>query len=101
MSSIENTRGAVTLAAQKHEVAPAIVSFAPVTTDNLLYRSQPLAADRSHGKFEHKPLCIWTTGHLKPNGSKQRTPLAERQPPVSGQFVNIKSRTLDIAELSF
>jgi len=32
--------------------------------------------------------------HLKPNGSEQRTALAERQLPVSGQFMHIKPRTL-------
>jgi hypothetical protein len=35
-------------------------------------------------KFQHKPLCIWTTDHLQPNGSEQPTALAECQLPVSG-----------------
>jgi hypothetical protein len=76
------------------------VSFAPVAADNLLYRIQPLAADRSHGKYQHKPLCVWTTGHLKPDGSEQHTALTECQPPVSSQFMHIEARTLDIAQLA-
>jgi hypothetical protein len=74
--------------------------FAPVAADNLLYGREPLAADRPYRKFQDKPLGVRTTGHLKPNASEQRTALAECQFPLSGQFMNIKSRTLDIAQLA-
>jgi hypothetical protein len=73
----------------------------PVAADNLRYRIQPLSAARPYGKFQHQPLCVWTTGHLKPNASEQQTALAERQISVSSQFVHIEPDTLDIAELAF
>ena len=66
--SIENTRRAATFAARKHEVAPAIVCFPPVAADFLPQRIQPLAAGRPYGEFQHKPLCVWATSHLKING---------------------------------
>ena len=74
--------------------------LSPVAADSLPYRIQSLAACRPYGKFQDKPLCVWTTGHLKPNGSEQRTALAECQLPISGQFMNIEPRTLDIAQLA-
>jgi hypothetical protein len=42
----------------------------PVAADNLLDRRQALAAGRPYGKFQHKPLCVWAAGHLKPNDSE-------------------------------
>jgi hypothetical protein len=69
----------------------------PVAADFLPYRSQPLAACRPYGKFQDKPLCVGTTGHLKATGSEQRAALAECPLSVSRQFMNVKARTLDIA----
>jgi hypothetical protein len=76
------------------------VSFAPVAGDNLPYRIEPIAAGRPYGKFQHKPLCVWTTSHLKPNASEQRTSLAECQLSVSGQFMNVEPRTLRVTQLA-
>jgi hypothetical protein len=45
------------------------------------------------GKFQYKPLRVWTAGDLKAYGSEQPTVLAERQLPVSGQF-----KTLAVTE---
>ena len=50
--------------------------LSPIAADNLLCRSQPLAADRPYGKFQHKPLCVWATHHLKPNGMAKQKQLA-------------------------
>jgi hypothetical protein len=72
----------------------------PVAADNLPYRIQPLSTARPYRKFQHKPLCIWTPGHLKPKASEQPTARAECQLPISGQFMNIEPRTLHVAELS-
>src|SRR5262245_26756906 len=74
--------------------------FAPVAADTLAERVQSLAACRPYGKFQHKSLCVWATHHLKPDGSEQRTPLAECQLPVSGQFMNIEPRTLHVSQLA-
>jgi hypothetical protein len=71
----------------------------PIAADNLPYRIQPLAADRSSGKLQNNLLCVWITGHLKPNGSEQPTALAERQLPITRQFMNVEPRALDIAQL--
>jgi hypothetical protein len=46
MSSIEDARGAVTFAAQEHEVASAVMCPSPVAADFLPHRSQPLTAGR-------------------------------------------------------
>ena len=73
---------------------------APVAADSLPDRIQSLAACRPYGKFQDKPLCVWTTGDLKPDRSEQRTALAEWQLPVSGQFMNVEPRTLHVSELS-
>jgi hypothetical protein len=75
--------------------------LSPVAGDNLSYRIQSLAAGRLYGKFQHKLLCVWATHHLKPDSSEQGTPLAECQLPISGEFVNIKPRALDITQIWF
>jgi hypothetical protein len=67
------------------------VRFPPIAADNLPHRIQPLAADRPYGKFQHTPLCVWTTSNLKPNASEQQTALAECQLPISGQLMNVES----------
>jgi hypothetical protein len=100
VSSVKNARGTTTFRAQEHQVAPAIMCRPPVAADSLPQRVQSLAACRPYGKFQHKPLRVWTTGDLKPNRSEQRTALAECQLPISGQFMNIKPRTLNVAQLS-
>jgi hypothetical protein len=72
----------------------------PIAADNLLDRSQSLAAFRPYGKFQDEPLCVWTTGHLKPNGSEQHAALAECQLSVSGQFMHVETRTLHVSQLA-
>jgi hypothetical protein len=74
--------------------------LSPVAADNLPYRIQPFAVGQPQGKFQYKPLCVWTTGHLKPNASEQPTPLAECQLPVSGKFMHVEPRTLNVAQLA-
>jgi hypothetical protein len=74
--------------------------LSPIAADSLPDRIQSLAAGRPQGKFQDKPLCVWTTHHLKRNGSEQPTARAECQPPISSQFMDIEARTLDIAQLA-
>ena len=73
------------------------MSLSPAAPNYLRYGLEQFSTRGLTRKFEHQPMCIWTTRHLKPNGSEQPTALAECQLPISGQFMNIKSRTLDIA----
>jgi len=70
---IEDARRAVAFAAQEHQVSPAKMPFPPVAANDLPHGVPRFAAGGPARKFQHQPLRIRPTGHLKPNGSKQPT----------------------------
>src|ERR1700745_2847787 len=76
------------------------MSFAPVAADNLPYRIQPLSAAQPYGEFQHQPLRVWTPSPLKPNASEQPATDAKYQLSVSGKFMHVEPRSLDIAQLA-
>jgi hypothetical protein len=95
---IQDARFAVAFRACEQEVSSAEICFSPMATNDLPHGFQRFAAGGLERKFEHQLPCIWPPSYFKPNGSGQPTAGAKLQLPLTGQFMNIKPRTLNVAE---
>ena len=74
--------------------------FAPVAPDDLPYRVQRFSAGGPAREFQHQPLGVRSTGHLKSEGPEQTAAGAKFQLPLTAQFMNVKPCTLHVSELA-